>query len=202
MNLPTGTIGAAPRAWVCVYCGSRSGHGTRFAEQARAFGGVLVQRGLGLVYGGSRLGLMGAVADAVLAAGGRAIGVMPRTLIERERAHTQLTDLVVTDSMHARKAKMEALSDAFVALPGGIGTLDEFAEIWTWAQLGLHDKPFGLLNMDGYYDPLIAFFDRTVEAGFAAPAHRDRMIVGTHAEPLLDRLVPGVRSAVVPGYPG
>jgi len=173
---------------VCVFCGSSHGASPVYAEAARDLGRRLARRGLGLVYGGGNVGLMGEVADAALAAGGEVIGVIPYALEAREVAHSGLTELHVVDSMHERKALMADLSDGFLALPGGIGTLEEFFEVWTWGQLGLHAKPCGLLDVAGYYAPLLAFLDRTVEEGFLRPAHREVVLVDTDPEALLDRM--------------
>src|ERR1051325_8659898 len=151
---------------LCVFTGSSSGARAAYAEAARELGTLLARRGIGLVYGGARVGLMGAVADAVLAAGGEAIGVIPQALVAKEVAHTGLTALHVVESMHARKAMMSDLSDGFIALPGGWGTLEELFEVLTWAQLGLHRKPTGLLNVDGYFDGLLAFLTHTVAEAF------------------------------------
>lgn len=147
------------------------------------------------MYGGASVGIMGVLADATLAAGGRVVGVIPRALVDREIAHTGLTELHVVDTMHERKARMAELSDAFVALPGGLGTLEEFFEIWTWGMLGLHDKPYGLLDVDGYYEPLIRFLDHARDEGFVRPAQRDRLVVDTDADRLLAALA---RAAGVP----
>jgi uncharacterized protein (TIGR00730 family) len=151
---------------ICVYCGSQTGGPPEYARAAASLGTAIARDGLTLVYGGGSVGLMGIVADAALAAGGRVIGVIPRILVERELAHRSLAELVKTGSMQERKSKMAELSDAFIALPGGIGTLDELFEMWTWAQLGLHAKPCALINTAGYYDDLVAFLDRAVADGF------------------------------------
>jgi uncharacterized protein (TIGR00730 family) len=173
---------------VCVFCGSYAGDDTAYAESARQMGRLMARHGLGLVYGGGNVGLMGELAEAALMEGGEVIGVIPRALLEREVGLTELPDLRVVDSMHERKALMAELSDGFVALPGGIGTLEEFFEVWTWAQLGMHHKPCALLNAAGYYDDLIAFLDRMVERGFLREAHRGLVMVETEPERLLDRL--------------
>lgn len=173
---------------LCVFCGSNPGASPVYGEAARALGSALAARGLGLIYGGGKVGLMGILADAALAGGGEVTGVIPRLLQEREVAHTGLTDLRVVGSMHERKSMMSALADGFLALPGGIGTLEEWFETWTWAQLGLHSKPFGLLNTGGYFDPLLAFLERTVAECFVRPEHRAMVLVETLPEPLLDRL--------------
>ena len=173
---------------ICVFCGSSSGNDPRYLEAAQAMGRVLADRGLGLVYGGGSVGLMGAVADAALAAGAEVIGVIPRVLQIRELAHRSLTTLHVVDSMHQRKALMAELSDGFVALPGGMGTLEELSEVLTWAQLGLHARPIGLLDVAGYYRPLATFFDQAVTAGFLRPVHRGLLLVGEEPAALLDQL--------------
>jgi uncharacterized protein (TIGR00730 family) len=174
---------------VCVFCGSNSGTSPHYLRVAGDFGTLLASRRLRLVYGGGRVGLMGAVADAVLAAGGQVIGVIPQLLLDREAGHTGLTELRVVTTMSQRKQVMADLSDAFVTLPGGIGTMDELFEAWTWSQLGLQNKPSGLLNVSGYYDSLIAFLDQAVDAGFLRPRHRDALIVDTSMAALLDRLM-------------
>ena len=173
---------------ICVFCGASTGTDPRHAQGARALGRAIAGRGLELVYGGGSVGLMGAVADAALGAGGRVTGVIPQVLQIRELAHRGLSDLRVVGSMHERKALMAELSDGFVALPGGMGTLEELSEVLTWAQLGLHARPVGLLDVGGYYRPLIAFFDRAVEAGFLRPAHRAILQVAVEPEAMLDRL--------------
>jgi uncharacterized protein (TIGR00730 family) len=173
---------------ICVFCGSAAGSAVLYRDAGRRLGAALARRGSTLVYGGASVGVMGAVADGVLAAGGRAIGVMPRALFPFEVAHGGLTELREVGSMHERKALMADLADAFLALPGGIGTLDEWFEAWTWAQLGIHDKPLGLLNVGGYFDPLLAFLDRMVAERFLKPRHRALPLVDTDVEPLLDRL--------------
>ncbi len=150
------------RFHVCVFCGARSGHGPAYARAAAALGRRIGERGLALVYGGARVGVMGALADAALAAAAPVMGVLPRALSSVEVAHAGLTELVLVDGLHARKARMTAESDAFVALPGGFGTLDELFEALTWAQLGLHTRPLGLLDVDGFWDPLVAMMARQV----------------------------------------
>jgi uncharacterized protein (TIGR00730 family) len=172
---------------ICVYCGSNAGRQPIYAEQAKEFGRTLAERGLGLVYGGSSAGIMGIVADAVLAHGGRAIGIIPEVLVKKELAHKGLTELHVVGSMHERKMMMAEKADGFVALPGGVGTFEEIFETWTWAQLGLHAKPCGLLNIAGYYDKLAAFLDHTVEEAFMRPQHRAMLVVENEAGALLDR---------------
>ena len=173
---------------IALFCGSSPGRDSHYRSAATGFGRAVAARGLTLVYGGGAVGLMGAAADGALASGGRVVGVIPRFLLDREVGHAGLTELVVVPSMHERKAEMAERADAFVALPGGVGTLEELFEIWTWTLLGLHAKPCGLLNVDGYFDPLLGFLDRTVAEGFVAAADRARLQVGDDAEELLDRL--------------
>jgi hypothetical protein len=173
---------------VCVFCGASSGRGTAYAEAARAFGGTVASRGLGLVYGGGRVGLMGAVADGALAAGGEVIGVIPRTLLERELAHSGVRELRVVESLHERKALMAELSDGFAALPGGFGTLDELMEQLTWSQLGLHAKPVGLLDVEDYWRPLIELARHAGEQGFVREADLAAIAVATEPDALLDAL--------------
>jgi uncharacterized protein (TIGR00730 family) len=171
-----------------VFTGSSPGGDVRYALAAQEFGRELVARGHELVYGGGRVGLMGVLADAVIAAGGKAAGVIPEALAAKEVAHQGLTDLRLVNSMHERKALMAELSDAFVALPGGFGTLDEFFEILTWAQLGLHAKPCGVLNVAGYFDPLLAFVEHAVTERFVKVQHRDMILTATSPGELLDRM--------------
>ena len=174
---------------VCVYCGSSAGGRPVYREAARALGGELARRGWGLVYGGGGVGLMGILAEATAGAGGEVIGVIPRALMEREGvAADGLGELRVVGSMHERKALMAELSDAFVAMPGGLGTLEELFETLTWAQLGLHRKPCGLLDVGGYYHKLVALLDHAVEEGFVRPQHRELLVVGDEPGELLDRL--------------
>lgn len=172
---------------LAVFCGSKDGAHPVFREAAGTLGQALAARGIGLVYGGSRVGTMGAVADATLAAQGQAIGVLPHFLQEKELAHPGLTELHLVHSMHERKAKMSELADGFIILPGGPGTMEEFFEVFTWAQLGLHEKPCGVLNIDGYYDPLIALFDTMERQGFLIPEHRAMLIVESDPNRLLER---------------
>ena len=174
---------------VCVFSGSSDGGRAVYAEQARALGRALTARGWGLVYGGGSIGLMGAIADAVAAGGGAVIGVIPRPLATKERVNDRLGDLRIVRSMHERKALMVELSDAFVALPGGFGTCDELFEVITWAQLGIHQKPIGLLNVNGYFNPLIALIEQAVAEGFVLPKYRGLIVVATEADELLARLV-------------
>lgn len=172
---------------LCVFCGSSPGADPRYGEAADAVGRILAERGLGLVYGGGNVGLMGRVADAALAAGGEVIGVIPNALVSKEVAHEGLTRLDVVGSMHERKARMAELSDAFVALPGGVGTLEEMFEILTWSQLGLHAKPCGLLDVAGYFRPLLAFLDHAVAERFLKEKHRALLLAGESIDDLLDR---------------
>jgi uncharacterized protein (TIGR00730 family) len=170
---------------VCVFCGSNPGRRPEYLAGAADLGRVLASRGIRVVYGGAHVGLMGALADAVLAAGGEIVGVIPGLLVDAEVAHPGLSDLRITGSMHERKALMADLSDGFIALPGGLGTLEEFAEIVTWAQLGLHAKPTGLLNLLGYYDGLLGFLDHVVAERFGRPDHRDMILARPSAAGLL-----------------
>ena len=174
-------------ARVCVYCGANRGRDPAYAQAAHAMGTTLARRGIGLVTGGGGIGLMGVVADAALAAGGEVIGVIPDALMKKELAHRGLSELVVTPSMHERKARMAEIADGFVALPGGLGTYEELFEIWTWAQLGWHRKPCGLLNAAGFYDKRVAFLDAASEAQFVKPEHRAMLVVDTDPDRLLDR---------------
>jgi uncharacterized protein (TIGR00730 family) len=173
---------------IAVFCGSSSGADPRFAAAAHAFGELMAAEGLALVYGGGHVGLMGVVADAVLARGGKAIGVIPRALWDREVGHRGLTELRIVDSMHERKATMASLADAFVALPGGLGTLEEIFEVWTWAQLGIHRKPVAFLDVAGFYAPLMQFLDSAVAAGFLRQQFRDMALIDDDAPRLLARL--------------
>jgi hypothetical protein len=182
---------------VCVFCGSNPGNDPVYAEGARAMGREIARRGLILVYGGGAVGLMGIVADAALQAGGEVHGVIPRALRDKEVGHHHLTRLEIVDTMHIRKARMADLSDGFIAMPGGIGTFEELFEIWTWGQLGIHSKPLGLLNVAGFYDPLAAFLDGTVEAGFLKQTHRAMAMTDTRPETLLDRMEQYVPAAVI-----
>ena len=162
---------------IAVYCGSAEGADPRFADAARALGRVMVERELELVYGGGRLGLMGIIADTVIAGGGAAYGVIPRALVDKEVAHTGLTDLYTVTTMHERKAKMTELCDAFVCLPGGIGTLDEMFEAWTWNALGYHAQPFALLNVAGFWNPFVEFMAHVSASGFLSQPRLEQMIV-------------------------
>ena len=173
---------------LCVFCGSNPGTDPAYVAAAQAVGAGLAQRGIGVVFGGGRVGMMGALADAAQAAGGRVTGVIPRDLMAREIGHTGIDDLRVVGSMHERKALMAELSDAFLALPGGIGTLEELFEVYTWAQLGLHAKPIGLLDVAGFYAPLAAFLDHVVEQGFLRSATRSALTVSGDLDELLAAL--------------
>jgi uncharacterized protein (TIGR00730 family) len=173
---------------LCVYCGSRHGARPEYGAAARAVGREIGARGWQLVYGGGNVGLMGEVADAAVAHGARVVGVIPRSLMEREVGHRALHELHVVETMHQRKQMMAERASAFVALPGGIGTLEELYEVWTWRQLGYHDQPIGLLNVAGYYDSLLAFMDTTVSQDFLSASQRQTLQVGTEPIELLDRL--------------
>ena len=173
---------------VCVFCGSSRGARSVYEEAAQQLGQALAKRGVGLVYGGGHLGLMGALADATMAAGGEVIGVIPQALVAKELAHNGVADMRIVGSMHERKALMADLSDAFITLPGGFGTLEEFFEVLSWAQLGLHGKPCGILNVAGFYDTLLAVFDQVVAEAFVRPAHRSLVLVESDPQSLLERL--------------
>ena len=171
---------------ICIYCGSSPGRLDAYASAAFSLAESLVSRNIRLVYGGASIGIMGMLADQVLKLGGQAIGVIPKALAHKEVAHNHLTELHVTQSMHERKMLMAELSDGFIALPGGIGTLEELFEIWTWAQLGFHHKPCGLLNVEGYYDSLIKFLDHVLAENFVKKHHHAMLIVETNPDALLD----------------
>jgi uncharacterized protein (TIGR00730 family) len=173
---------------VGIFCGSHTGNDSHYIDVATDVARRIVRRGYGIVYGGGRVGLMGVIADAALAAGGEVIGVIPEALAAREQAHASLTQLHVVSSMHERKALMADLSDAFIALPGGFGTMDEFCEILTWAQLRIHSKPVALLNRNGYYDELLALFDKMVREGFVTVTNRSLVQTVTTIEELLERM--------------
>lgn len=173
---------------VCVFCGSNTGNGDVYSAAARALAAATVRRGLRLVYGGGSIGLMGVLGDAALAAGGHVIGVTPRRLLERELVHTGLTELHVVETMNEHKALMAQLSDAFIALPGGMGTLDELFEMLTWTQLGFHRKPCGVLDAGNYFDRLMAFLDHAVAERFVMPEHRSMLIAEVDSDRLLERL--------------
>ena len=172
---------------LAIFCGSNPGARPDYVEAARSLGRLLAQRGIGVVYGGSNVGLMAALADAMMDELGEIIGVIPRMLVDREVANTALSDLRIVGSMHERKAMMAELSDGFIALPGGIGTLEEFFETWTWGQLGMHAKPCGLLNIAGYFDPLLEFLDHAVAEKFVRDVHRAMVVVESDPVALLSR---------------
>jgi uncharacterized protein (TIGR00730 family) len=174
---------------ICVFCGSNPGHDPAYRALAEEVGGVLARQGMGIVYGGGRIGLMGALADAALAAGGEVIGVIPQALVDREIGHRGITELRVVGSMHERKALMADLADGFIALPGGVGTLEELFEVWTWGQLGLHQKPCGLIEVTGFFAPLLTFLDRLVVTGFVKPEHRAMLLEAASPEELLARFL-------------
>ena len=174
---------------ICVFCGSSPGGREAYARVAAELAGYLVARNIGIVYGGGRRGLMGALADAAMAAGGEVIGIMPRAMVEKEYAHRGISDLRIVGSMHERKARMAELSDAFIALPGGYGTFEEFCEVLTWSQLGLHRKACGILNVEGYFDHLLTFFDHAVAEGFVKPVHREMVISADNPEALVYKLL-------------
>ena len=184
---------------VCVFCGSRAGRRPAYGAAAAALGKAIARRGLGLVYGGASVGLMGTVADAALAAGGEVIGVLPEGLARREIAHAGLAELHVVDSMHARKTMMADSSNAFVALPGGLGTLEEVFEVWTWSQLGIHAKPVGFLDVEGYFEGLFDFLDGSVAEGFVSAAHRGLALREEDPDRLLARLADADVSAMEDG---
>ena len=172
---------------ICMYCGSSPGRLDAYAAAAIAVAEALVSRNIRLVYGGASIGIMGLVADQVLKLGGQVVGVIPKGLAHKEVAHQQLTELHITQSMHERKMRMAELADGFIALPGGIGTLEEFFEIWTWAQLGIHNKPCGLLNVEGYYDSLIGFLDHVLAEQFVKKHHHELLMVDSNPDRLLER---------------
>jgi uncharacterized protein (TIGR00730 family) len=185
---------------LAVYCGSAMGADDRFAEQARATARAMIEHGVDLVYGGGKLGLMGVMADTVLELGGKAYGVIPQALVDIEVAHPRLTELHTVDHMHARKAKMTDLADAFLALPGGVGTLDELFEAWSWNALGYHAKPFCLLNMDRFWDRMIEFLDHASASGFISPLRRKQLLVAANPEEalkLLDEASAGATQGMV-----
>jgi uncharacterized protein (TIGR00730 family) len=174
---------------ICVFCGSRPGGTEAFRAEAAAMGTALAARGLTLVYGGGGVGLMGALADAVLDGGGAVIGVIPDRLASREVHHRNVADMRFVPTMHARKALMAELADAFVALPGGLGTFEELFEVWTWGQLGLHDKPLAVVNVSGYFDPLLSLVDHAVDAGFVLETDRRRLLAAPTSSEILDALL-------------
>jgi len=182
---------------ICVFCGSSFGHRSEYREAAIGLGTLLAQRGLELVYGGGNVGLMGAVADACMKAGGSVIGVIPQSLVDKEVGHHGLTRLEIVDSMHTRKARMAELADGFIALPGGYGTFEELFEILTWAQLGFHEKPAAILDVAGYYAPLLALLDQARDEGFVREVHRGLLLADTDPAALLDRMAAYQAPAVV-----
>jgi uncharacterized protein (TIGR00730 family) len=185
---------------VCVFCGSKTGNRPIYTDTARRLATSIARRGLGLIYGAGHIGLMGVLADAALEAGGEVVGVIPQALVDKELAHTGLTEMHIVRSMHERKARMADLSDAFIALPGAYGTADEMFEILTWAQLGLHAKPVGLLNVEGFFNSLLTWLDQAVREGFLRASHRNMLIVGEEAEELLDRLMVAKAAEVEPKW--
>ncbi|GAA1656528.1 TIGR00730 family Rossman fold protein [Microbacterium flavum] len=190
------------RFTVTVFCGSSPGFDPVYLDAARAVGAAIGAAGMSLAYGGGHVGLMGAVADAAVAAGAEVTGVIPRALQAREEVNDNLTELILVDTMHERKMIMADRADAFLALPGGPGTLEELTEQWTWAQLGIHDKPVGILNVDGYFDPLLAFVANMRDRGFTHPRYTDMLVVATEPGEALARLrdyVPPVRAEASPG---
>ena len=174
--------------YICVYCGSQAGTDLRYRQAASLMGQLLAEQGYGLVYGGGHVGLMGIIAEAVLAAGGRVIGVIPETMVGRELAYKQVTQLEIVPSMHERKARMASLADAFIAMPGGYGTLEELFEIVTWAQLGIHAKPIGILNVSGYFDALAAMIEHAIQEGFIRAEHRHFWVLCSEPVALLEAL--------------
>lgn len=174
---------------ICVFCGSRPGRRPEYLETARQLGRLLVERNIGLVYGGASVGIMGAIANAVLKGGGEVIGVIPQALMQPEVAHDHLTDLRVVATMHERKALMAELSDAVIALPGGLGTFEELFETLTWSQLGIHRKAFGFLNVSGFYDALLGLIEHSIDEGFVLPEHRALIVEASDPATLLDRII-------------
>lgn len=172
---------------ICVFCGSSPGSSDLYSEDAAKLGTQLAKEGITLVYGGSKVGIMGVVANAALQAGGEVIGVIPKMLMDRELAHPGLSELIIVHSMHERKAKMEELSDGFVVLPGGPGTMEEFFEVYTWAQLGEHKKPIGMMNSNHYYDKLLAFFDHMIQEQFLKPEYQSMVIVDSDPMQLIQK---------------
>ena len=173
---------------ICVFCGSSPGQGDEYLNAARQLGALLARRGITLIYGGGSVGLMGAIANATLRAGGKAVGVIPKFLWDQEVGHRALTDLHIVETMHERKALMAELSDTFITLPGGIGTLEEFFEVWTWGQLGIHNKPFGVLDVGGFYSGLFGMLDHMTQQGFLKAKHREMVRVSADAKELLKAL--------------
>jgi uncharacterized protein (TIGR00730 family) len=188
---------SVPRRQLCVYCGSKPGHHPSYAQAAHLLAVAMKRQHLDLVYGAGGIGIMGEIANAVLASGGSVTGIIPTFLDSLEQTHPQLTHLFVVENMHERKAKMAELSDAFLTLPGGLGTMEELFETWTWGQLKLHTKPIGLLNVNGYFDPLIAFLDHGVEQGFIYQEHRELLVVSDKIDSLIDMLVERMHPSTV-----
>ncbi|WP_232820711.1 TIGR00730 family Rossman fold protein [Thalassobius sp. I31.1] len=186
---------------IAVFCGSAPGKNYDYESKAFEVGQSLAKAGHRIIFGGGHVGLMGAVADGCLDAGGRIIGVMPRALVEREIAHQALTELILVEDMHERKAEMADRSDAFIVLPGGSGTLEEFFEQWTWAQIGYHEKPIGLININGYFDPLLMMFDQMVHCGFLSDTHRKMLFDGADADELLTGFATYLHPPVKSYYP-
>mgnify|MGYP000651644877 CR=1 FL=1 len=172
---------------ICVYCGSNPGNRPDYIDAARRLAGVLVEKGIDLVYGGAGVGIMGAIASTVMEKGGHVTGIMPEGLVEKEIAHPSLSEMHVVGTMHERKALMADLADGFIAMPGGLGTSEELFEVWTWAQLGMHEKPCGLFNVCGYYNPLVSFLDHATAEGFISPTHRGMLIVESDPGKLLEQ---------------
>jgi uncharacterized protein (TIGR00730 family) len=197
---PAGSESDDSMQHIAVFCGSSFGADPVFLASAQALGRTIAESGRVLVYGGSRLGLMGTLADAALGAGGKVVGVIPRALVTQEMAHPGLTELVVASSMHERKALMADRADAFIGMAGGLGTMDEFFEIWSWAQLGLHGKPLGLLNTNQLFSPLLTFLDGIVAQGFMRPEHRGQLIVSDKPAQLVGRLAEA-RPQILPKWP-
>lgn len=188
-DLPT-TTSTGPRDLrsLTVFCGSNRGTDPRFADGAHALGELMVERGIGLVYGGGKVGLMGVIADTVLAGGGHVTGIIPQHLWDKEVGHQELSELLIVGSMHERKLAMADRADGFIAMPGGVGTFEELFEVWTWTQLGIHEKPVGVLDVAGFYGPLLAFLDGATEAGFLGVAHRSDLKAFTDPAELVDAL--------------
>ena len=173
---------------ICVYCGSSYGKLPVYTEAAKTLGKALTDQGIGLVYGGASVGIMGVIADSVLEAGGEVIGVIPQSIADKEIAHTGLTELKVVPNMHERKAMMAEYADGFIALPGGLGTMEELFEVWTWSQLGFHQKPCGLMSVAGYYDHLTAFIDHAVDQEYVKAVHKDALLVATEPADLIEKM--------------
>ncbi|MEE4196067.1 MAG: TIGR00730 family Rossman fold protein [Bacteroidales bacterium] len=173
---------------IAVFCGSSSGNNGNYRSEAHRLGQILAKKNIRLIYGGAKIGIMGAVAEGVLSEGGKAIGVLPRFLQSKEIAHDKLTQLILVDNMHERKTRMHEMSDGVIALPGGFGTMEELFEMLTWAQLGLHQKPIGVLNIDGFYDPLVSLLENMVDKGLLKQKNREMLLIDNHIETLLQRM--------------